>query len=307
MAQGRMLQRKISRNRDLPRLVALLDERMGEPHGALAALLYTWCIAHLDVAGRMHGDPDVVKGEVVPRISAITPELVRTYSEAMAEVGLVHYYEADGDRWLEFRGFKDSQPGLRPEKEAASRVPSPSAGTPISSLSSGPTPELVRSNSRPTPLEVKEKRREVEEKIPGTASPAEGDQQPLELVEPPKPRRAKKPTPHGLQDALEHFQRRWIAVKQPVDGLPPKLEAADVQAVIGLLRSHPLDAVLSWIGRYLDDDDPWLGKNGHALRHLPRRVDGYRSSPPRRASSGAKGWSAPSTAPAETRDATDEL
>lgn len=288
MAQGRMIQRKISRNRNLPDLVALLDQRLGFGHGAQAALLYTWCIPHLDVAGRMHGDPDVVKGEVVPRLSGFTPDLVRTYSVAMAEVGLVKFYQADGDLWLEFHGFKDSQPGLRPEKEAPSKVPSPSVGALIGPdvlrTNSGLTPE----DSGPTLLEVKEKRREVEEKFP--ALPAQGGQSVLSLVEPPKPRRAKKPAPQGLQAAIEHFVKRWVAVKQPVDGSPPNLDNADIQALIGLLRSHPYDTVTGWVDRYLDDADEWLAKQGHPLRHLPRRVDGYRTA--RKARDVTRGYAA---------------
>jgi hypothetical protein len=138
MATGRMIQRKISSNKELPRLIALLEERMGQPHGAMAALLYTWSIAHLDIDGRMHGDPFVVKGAVLPRISFVTPELVEKYLLAMAEVGLVSYYEADGDRWLEFSGFKDCQPGLRPEKERPSSIPSSLSGV---ALNGGLCPE----------------------------------------------------------------------------------------------------------------------------------------------------------------------
>jgi hypothetical protein len=29
---------------------------------------------------------------------------------------------------------------------------------------------------------------------------------------------------------------------------------------------------------FVDDPDPWLVKQGHALRHLPGRVNGYRAT-----------------------------
>ncbi|MGH8276468.1 MAG: hypothetical protein ACRETH_07215, partial [Steroidobacteraceae bacterium] len=154
MANGRMLQRKISNNKDLPRLIAHVDASLGAPHGAFAALLYTWCIAHLDVDGRMHGDPEVVKGTVVPRISGITPESVRGYLRAMHELDLVTYYEADGDLWLWFRGFEEAQPGLRKDREAKSTIPPPS---PPSPAGGGSTPEPLRSNAGVGPAEVKEK------------------------------------------------------------------------------------------------------------------------------------------------------
>jgi hypothetical protein len=127
MATGRMLQQKISNNKSLPRLIALLDERLGAPNGAMAALLYTWCIAHLDVEGRMSGDPHVVKGNVVPRIPFITADVVAVYLDTMNEIGLVIYYEAEDDLWLEFPAFKDSQPGLRHDREK-STIPSPQEG-----------------------------------------------------------------------------------------------------------------------------------------------------------------------------------
>jgi hypothetical protein len=158
MAQGRMLNRKISLNKDLPRLMQVVDQRMGTPHGAQAVVLYTWCISHLDVEGRMHGDPIVVKGTVVPRFPSITDAHIEPYLVAMADIGLVHYYEADGDRWLSFPAFEDAQPGLRKDREAPSKIPPPEAGSPVR----GHAPEEVRSNSGVGPAE--EKRREDQEK-----------------------------------------------------------------------------------------------------------------------------------------------
>lgn len=155
MASGRMLQRKISSNKQLPKLMALLDERMGAPHGAMAMLLYTWSIAHLDAEGRMHGDIDLVKGQVVPRISFITPDLIETYLLAMQEVGLVVYYEAEDDRWLAFPGFDRNQPHLRKEREAKSSVPDPEGSKQLLRSVELPTPAEVRSDTGLTPAEVK--------------------------------------------------------------------------------------------------------------------------------------------------------
>jgi hypothetical protein len=169
MASGRMIQRKISSNKELPKLIALLDGRMGHPHGAMAALLYTWSIAHLDCEGRMHGDPFVVKGSVVPRISFITPELVETYLVAMAEVGLVVYYEAEDDRWLFFPAFEGSQPHLRKDREADSKIPSHHNAMRIIS---GSTPEQLRRDSGPTPAEEKRSSREDQDQEKGTHTDA---------------------------------------------------------------------------------------------------------------------------------------
>jgi hypothetical protein len=171
-----MLQRRISNNKSLPRLIALVDERLGQPHGAYAVIVYTWAIAHLDVEGRMHGDPDVVKGQVVPRIAGVTPELLREYLSIMAEVGLVTYYAADDDLWLEFPAFEDSQPNLRKDREAKSSIPAPSSGVVLGAMA---TPEQCRSFAGVPPELLPHKRREEklrEEKIPSPPSAA------LELI-----------------------------------------------------------------------------------------------------------------------------
>ncbi len=155
MANGRIINVKISRNKLLPRLMRLLDEEMGVPHGAQAVIVYTWCIAHLDVEGRLNGDPVVVRGQVVSRLNSITDEHVERYLVAMAEVGLVDYYEADGDRWLNFRGFHGSQLGLRKDREAASTIPSPAKGKSLARSESAFTAEDSQSNSVITPEQVR--------------------------------------------------------------------------------------------------------------------------------------------------------
>jgi hypothetical protein len=171
MATGRMLQRRISVNKELPRLVQKVDEKLGAPHGAYAALLYTWCIPHLDVEGRMNGDPDVVKGQVVPRLAGVMPESIRTYLETAAELGLVVYYEAGGDLWLEFPAFKTSQPGLRAERETKSTIPPASEGRSIA----GGTPAEVRRDAGDGPAEVEEEvEREVEDFSPPRAHARNG-------------------------------------------------------------------------------------------------------------------------------------
>lgn len=105
-------------------------------------MLFSWTISHLDVEGRIHGDPCVLRSTVAPRLAHITDEVMeRCIAEWVAE-GLVIWYEAKGDRWLQFLGFADNQPGLRSGREAPSFIPAP-------------TPELLRSNSGPTPEQLR--------------------------------------------------------------------------------------------------------------------------------------------------------
>ena len=147
MAEGRMLQKRISQSRQVARLVAAVDERLGQPHGAYAALLFTWAISHLDREGRMHGDPSLVKSTVLPRLPGITDEHVAAYLAVAAELELIHWYSAKDDLWLAFPGFDRSQVGLRKDRETPSRCPPPDEGSPHR----GPTPRSPRTNSGAAP------------------------------------------------------------------------------------------------------------------------------------------------------------
>lgn len=177
MASGRMLQRKISNSHDVAALIERVSADMGCEHGAYAALLFTWCIAHQDVKGRMHGDPRLVRSAVFPLLDHITAVHVTAYLHHMQAVGLVLWYEVDGRRWLAFPGFDGSQPGLRRDREPESIVPEPEQGTPVGA---GCLPAQLRqaAGSDPAIRPVKEEKgREVEGKrtIPGQASPATGE------------------------------------------------------------------------------------------------------------------------------------
>jgi hypothetical protein len=128
MATGRMLQRKISKNEAVARVVQRVDEQLGWGHGAYAALLFTWSIAHQDVEGRMEGDPRVVRANVFTMIEWISSTHVEAYIVELAREGLLVWYEVWGKRWIWFPGFTGSQPGLRRDREAASVAPDPERG-----------------------------------------------------------------------------------------------------------------------------------------------------------------------------------
>jgi hypothetical protein len=173
MPNGRFVSRSISTNEQLGRV-------------SLAAnLLFDQCIPHLDVAGRLAGNPTLVKSTAVPLRTDVPedriPSLLAELSQAVGPEGepLVRWYEVKGTRVLEFPGFDRQQPGLKKDREAKSRLPSSNhpeavllgldeAGTEVRSYS-GPTPEsmqeLVRDAAGPTPpklSEVKGSRSEVQ-------------------------------------------------------------------------------------------------------------------------------------------------
>ena len=146
MARGRMLNKRISRDKAVARLA--------NEHGAEYALLFTWLIAHLDCEGRMDGDPDVIKGMVAPMIRQVDHEMVAEFLRICSDMRLVEVYEDDrGQRYVQFPGFEKNQVGLRKNREAASEYPSPDECRSWSG--SGP---------RKSKVEVEEKGKEVEEK-----------------------------------------------------------------------------------------------------------------------------------------------
>ena len=142
MARGRMLNRKISMNR----AVAELYNSVG-PDGVL---FYTWLFAYLDVEGRVHGDPQVLKGLVCPRIAGITPEVIRQTAAKAHELGLIEWYEFEGEAYICFPKFNENQPGLRRKREPPSELPGPT----------GNLPAMIRQPAGNDPAEIRPKRRE---------------------------------------------------------------------------------------------------------------------------------------------------
>jgi hypothetical protein len=155
VARGRFISKTISENEELAQV------------SLEAALLFTWCIPHLDREGRMSGNPDLIKATACPLRPEIDsgsiPDLLRT----LGGVGLVHWYEVDGRQVLFFPKFHDHNKGLKYDREAASRYPDwcSESGTDLLRTNSGPTPDQVRTNS---PVrEVKGR----EEKVAADAAP----------------------------------------------------------------------------------------------------------------------------------------
>jgi hypothetical protein len=112
MPEGRMLKKIISTSRKLANLKS--DS---------ARLLYTWLLPHLDIEGRFSANPMIVKGHAVPRLK-MSPSKIKKYLEDMAQNDLIILYEIDGDRFLQYKKFKDFQV-LRENREAKSLISKP--------------------------------------------------------------------------------------------------------------------------------------------------------------------------------------
>tara|TARA_Y100000310_G_C20620568_1_gene783052 strand:+ start:244 stop:1101 length:858 start_codon:yes stop_codon:yes gene_type:complete len=136
MARGRMLSKSIS-----------LDKRIAKLSSDGCRLAFTWAIAHLDCEGRIYGDPCALCSIVFPRDPTKTPDVVEGYIQEWADCGLVLWYEADDDRWLQFAGFGKNNK-VNKDREAASVAPDPGENP------ESPVSDEVQSNSGVDPDEI---------------------------------------------------------------------------------------------------------------------------------------------------------
>lgn len=148
MPRGRFISREIS-----------LDEKVNALSDDTARLLFTWLIPHLDCEGRLHGDPITVKSIVFPR-RKISVLKIDKYLNEIAKLGLILRYSVDGNAYLLAPHFEKHQLGLQKSKEAQSQIPPP-------------PPELLQSNSRITPPQVKVKAKAKVKVVPAQQSTSE--------------------------------------------------------------------------------------------------------------------------------------
>ena len=90
-ARARMLAWKIS-----------IGTRVNSLSGPWPMLLYTWLIPHADNLGRFHGEPEQVKATVFPRRRDVTIEQVEVWLIELRDADLIHWYQVDGMRYLQF-------------------------------------------------------------------------------------------------------------------------------------------------------------------------------------------------------------
>ena len=113
MARGRFLSKEIVDDTDLADV------------SLKAYALFLSAIPHLDVKGRLKGNPRQVKRIVMGMRADYDVEGIAELLKELHDAKLVIWYEVDNKQYLYFPAFKKHQPGLRPEREAASTIPSP--------------------------------------------------------------------------------------------------------------------------------------------------------------------------------------
>lgn len=218
-----------------------------------AALLFTWCLPHLDCEGRMNGEPGVVRGKVVPLRPEFTEERVAACLWELAQARLVTWYWKAESRHLAFPGFADHQAGLRKDREAPSRVPPPT--------SSGVTPVELRSNSGSGP-----------ELVPPKVSEGKGSEGEVKgssvLRTEAAPRLDSTPDPNGTPYAVLLPLLRETGYAP--DGVPPADPEAPDRSDADRER-RDAGCFKALLGRYAVDDiaDALRGVRAVADRQLP--------------------------------------
>jgi hypothetical protein len=126
VSKGRFISKEISHDEELASVSLLAD------------FIFTRCIPHLDVEGRMPGSAKAVKGIVCPLREDVKVKAVERALQELAAMELVDWYEVDGKQVLSFPNFRRHQQGLKPEREAPSKLPPP---PPSTGSRSGPAPD----------------------------------------------------------------------------------------------------------------------------------------------------------------------
>lgn len=115
--RGRILSASLSQSRKFARLENN-DHR----------LMYVLLIPHVDCEGRHDAEATILAGKCYTSLG-FTPDQIMVALGDMANVGLIHLYEVDGDLFLEVDDFLEHQIIRRksngdPVREAPSRIPS---------------------------------------------------------------------------------------------------------------------------------------------------------------------------------------
>lgn len=109
----------------------------------LADYLFTRMIPHLDSEGRMSGSPRTVRGIVCPLREDVSSDAIAGALRELSGVGLIVWYEIDGQQYVEFPKFKHHQRGARFDREGASRIPGSAGASTVTRDYSGSTPVVL--------------------------------------------------------------------------------------------------------------------------------------------------------------------
>jgi hypothetical protein len=101
------------------------DAKINQMSCDTSRLAFTWLITFADCEGRVSGDPTNLRNKLFPRRDDITINQIEGYIKEWATIGLIQWYQANGDQWISFTNFDKHQLGLRKDREAPSNIPAP--------------------------------------------------------------------------------------------------------------------------------------------------------------------------------------
>ncbi len=241
--------------------------------------------------GNLHANPARLAGSIF-----WGKECSRSTEELLCELessGLILRYGAKGQPCLHISGWEEHQ---RVDKPGRPRVLGPDKADVVSA----PERQLTLTPLSLDPVEPAADSRESRETLgtdlisgspdhdhdpdhdhlPISASPSSApphEQESLALQQPESVPKRPKVDPAAVQAVLSEFSRLWVESRQPADGKPPALVDKDRFQVVKLVRDHGADGALDLVRQYLDDSDRWLSEQGHPLRLITSRVNGYRA------------------------------
>lgn len=147
MARGRFVSKSISVSKKFNDIPGKSGKLRRFPQ-----LLYLMILPHADDYGRLQADPQTIKALCCPLFSETIVQ-IETSLRILHDVGLVQWYEVDGNKFLQINNFDEHQVGLH--KRTSPKIPGPS----------GKFPEI--------PSEVN--RSEVNNAVPGKPGNAKTD------------------------------------------------------------------------------------------------------------------------------------
>lgn len=277
MARGRMINSAIC-----------ADKRINELCDDTSRLAFTWLVTFADVEGRTYGDPALLRSQLFPRRTDITAERMEEYIREWAAAGLVIWYEAKDDLWIEFPAFEKNQIGLRKDREPGSEIPAPeegrikdvngqdevpsAAGTDPEHIrqTSGSDPAECRQDAGSMPEEIRPKRREEkrrEGKVRARAIPRNGSDN--------DPQNTPDPTSTPSERLFQLVHEAGITVTQMMaqeyEDLLSEVDISFLELAFQEAERTNSMPVPRWLRKVIDRcareqcrPGEWPGDNGHA-------------------------------------------
>ena len=100
-----------------------ISEKFAALKSDTSRMLWMMILPHLDIKGRFHANPAIIKGVIVPLLKVGIKKIQDCLGD-LDRVGLINLYETKGQKYLQFADFEKYQL-LRPEREAKSSIPAP--------------------------------------------------------------------------------------------------------------------------------------------------------------------------------------